>query len=33
MSYQLSTVCAGAVVRSVMDVVVIRLAGWIAEAL
>lgn len=33
MSYQLSTVCAGAVASSIMDVVVIGLAGRVAEAL
>lgn len=33
MSYQLSAVCACAVASSIMDVVVIELAGRVAEAL
>lgn len=33
MSYQLSAVCACAVASSIMDVVVIRLVGGVADAL
>lgn len=31
MSYQLSVVCAGVVRSIVIDVVVMRLAGWVSE--